>query len=58
MEFDNLQGLAILNALNNVISLLLEDYNDVHTINDITFNRIYAEIEYANLMFDEHGNIV
>lgn len=58
MEFDNLQGLAILNAINTMMRVLMDDNNDIYDLNDITMDRIYAEIDSLDLKFDKYGNIL
>ena len=58
MDFDELQGLAISNAINNMIAVLMDDNNDIYNLNDITMDRIYAEIDSLDLKFDEYGNIL
>lgn len=58
MDFDELQGLAISNAINNMIAVLMDDNNDIYNLNDITMDRIYAEIDSLDLKFDKYGNIL
>ena len=57
-DIEKLKGMALLNAINNMIIQLVEDNNEIKSINDITLDRIYAEIDSVGIKFDENGKIV
>lgn len=57
-DIEELKGMALLNAINNMIIQLLEDNNEIKSINDITLQRIYWEIDSVDIKFDKNGKIV
>lgn len=57
-DIEELKGIALLNAINNMIIQLLEDNNEIKSINDITLQRIYWEIDSVDIKFDKNGKIV
>lgn len=57
-DIEELKGNAIINAINNMMNQLVGDNNEIKSKDDITLDRIYAEIESCELKFDENGGII
>ena len=57
-SLEELSGTALDKALANMRLQLLYDNNEITTIEEITLDRIIAEIESANLAFTKNGEIV
>ena len=57
-SLEELSGTALDTALANMRLQLLYDNNEITTIEEITLDRIIAEIESANLAFTKTGEIV
>lgn len=57
-DIEELKGMALLNVINNMIKQLFEDNNEIKSINDITLQRIYWEIDSLDLRFTENGDII
>lgn len=53
-----LKGGNINKAINNMIKQLLDDNNEITDKNDITLDRIIAEIDSLAIKFDCKGNII
>ena len=57
-DIEKLKGNAIINAINNMLKQLLNDNNEIKSIDDITLDRIYAEIDSVEIKFDKNGGII
>lgn len=57
-SLEELSGTALDKALANMRLQLLYDNNEITTIEEITLDRIIAEIDSANLAFTKTGEIV
>jgi hypothetical protein len=57
-KIEELKGKALNNAIKNMQLQLLEDNNEIKKIEDITLERIFAEIDSVGILFSDSGEII
>ena len=58
MDITELNGVAIINAIINMLQQLKSDNNEINYIEEISLQRIFDEIDSLDLKFDKNGGII